>query len=71
MDRVLVPYCPKGLDKIHLFDDITGAMANETAIRASFMKHHTSLTGSEKFDFEEFQASQANQNSLDYKVISF
>lgn len=44
---VLVPYAPFHLDKIHLFDDISGTSANDFALRAAFIKHHTNVTGRE------------------------
>lgn len=32
VNRVLVPYAPFNLDKIHLFDDISGTTANDFAL---------------------------------------
>lgn len=45
IDKVLVPWAPCNLDKIHLFDDLSGTTANDFALRAAFMKHHKDVTG--------------------------
>ena len=53
VNRVLVPYAPFNLDKIHLFDDISGTTANDFALWAAFIKHHSNVTGKE-ISFKNF-----------------
>jgi len=45
IERTLVPYAPFSLPKIHLFDDISGTMANDFAMKAALIKHHSNVTG--------------------------
>lgn len=68
--RVLVPYAPQGLDKIHLFDDISGTSANDFALRAAFIKHHTHVTGTE-VTYKNFREESMKNEKVNYEVISF
>ena len=68
INRILTPYAPEGLDKVHLFDDISGTTANDFALRSAFIKHHTWVTGKE-VNFSNFGEEMGKKVS--YKVISF
>jgi 4-aminobutyrate aminotransferase-like enzyme len=67
--RVLVPYAPFKLDKIHLFDDISGTSANDFAMWAAFIKHHANVTGKD-IDMKSF-SSKVTAPEVDYEVVSF
>ena len=70
INRVFMNSAPKGLDKVHLLEDISGSVANDWAIRGAFIKHHEKVTG-KSFDYEEMIAARKNELDLDYKIISF
>lgn len=62
--EIMDPATPhSSLDRVHMFPDISGAFANENAIRGAMVHHHYANGGMMDFSFE-------NPNN-DYRVISF
>jgi len=64
-----MPYAPSGLDKVHLFDDISGTTANDFAFKSAFLMHHQIVTGREltyNNIYEEAKLERPN-----YKILSF
>ena len=62
--EILQPVAPhESLDKVHLTDDLSGGLANESALRAAFISHHYRHGGAMSHSYE-------NPNN-DYKVIAF
>lgn len=63
----MAPYAV--LPKIHLFDDISGTMANDFAIKAALIKHHERVTG-KVLDYCNIW-EDVHLPKPDYKIISF
>lgn len=67
IERVVVPYAT--LPKVHLFDDISGTMANDFALKAAFIKHHERVTGKVLDYYNIWEEVKAPRP--DYKVVAF